>query len=138
MQHYSSRLLQILDATWADVRYFAYRNRTIFEAFFIIIYTLEQAALIWLTHASPEDIELIISVFALAVLTTFSLHKLVMESRIKLLENDVSGLHAEVNSLAQETEKVNKRNSELYSALLPKKSLYTSKTPKSQRGDAHG
>lgn len=115
MSQYSSRSLQCIDTAWKDIRLFAFRNRTIFEAFFIILYAFEQAALIWLTYIDPQDIGLIISVFALAVLTTFSLHKLVMESRIKWLETEVSGLQADMSVLTSEVEQITRRHNDLAS-----------------------
>ncbi len=47
------------------------------------------------TANSLEELGFIISLFAIIVLTTFALHKLVMESRIKLLEQEVSTLQHE-------------------------------------------
>jgi hypothetical protein len=137
---YSNPLLSYFDACWQNLRLFAYRNRTIFEALFIIVYTLEQAALIFLTYYAPENITLSVSVFALAVLTTFSVHKLVMESRIKLLEGDVAALHTEVSLVTSEMERMDKRNENLYSAVIPflKESLNTRKPKGTERGDAYG
>src|SRR3989344_212426 len=86
---------------WSNLRYFAYRNRTIFEALFVIVYTVEQAFLVWFTYLSTDIIELsfIISMFAIVVLTTFALHKLVMESRIRVLESKIKETFEEKNVL---------------------------------------
>lgn len=69
---------------WENLRRFAYYNRTVFEIMFIFLYALEQFGLVWFAF-NIENLQLlgfIVSIFALIVLTTFSLHKLVMESRI--------------------------------------------------------
>lgn len=115
MSEYSSPFLHSIDVLWKDIRVFAFRNRTIFEALFILLYALEQVALVLLTYADPYDIGLIVSVFALAVLTTFSLHKLVMESRIKWLEAEVSGLQVDMGVLTSEVEQITRRYKDLAS-----------------------
>ena len=86
---------------WSNLRTFAYYNRTIFEFLFLGIYTFEQIILIWLTFHAKELIELsyIISIFAVIVLTTFAIHKMVMESRIKYLENELVKLSQEKTNL---------------------------------------
>ncbi len=94
-------LFSEFDYFWRNLREFSYRNRTIFEVSFIIVYTLEQALLVWLTFTATnlEELGLIVSLFALIVLTTFTFHKLVMESRIGLLEKEINTLHQDKNYL---------------------------------------
>src|SRR3989338_11458723 len=77
-----------IDQFWKGLRSFAFSNRTIFEFIFLLIYTFEQMLLILFTSTvtKPEELSLIISLFAVIVLTTFSLHKMVMDSRIRILE----------------------------------------------------
>ncbi|MBI4451708.1 hypothetical protein HY642_07070 [Candidatus Woesearchaeota archaeon] len=133
MTEYTIRLLQILDAAWKNVRLFAYENRTVFELLFILLYSLEQAGLVLLTYWSPQDSALIISVFALAVLTTFSLHKLVMESRIRLLEKEVAQLQGDINVLAVEAAKINERYNRLESHVRPGKFKYRTVEPVNTR-----
>ncbi len=57
----------------------------------------EQVLLLGFTFTahSLEELGFIISLFAIIVLTTFALHKLVMESRIKVLEQEVNQLQQE-------------------------------------------
>ncbi|MFH1638423.1 MAG: hypothetical protein ABIB71_08410 [Candidatus Woesearchaeota archaeon] len=74
---------------WNELRIFAFDNRTVFESIFIISYTIEQAALVILTYLLPQYSLLCVSLFAILVLSTFAVHKLAMESRIKILENNV-------------------------------------------------
>ncbi len=73
---------------WLNIRTFAYFHKTVFEILFIFLYAFEQIILIWLTFTAKNIGELgyIISLFAVIVLTTFALQKLVMESRIRVLE----------------------------------------------------
>ncbi len=82
---------------WSNLRRFSYSNRTALEVAFIFLYAIEQLLLIGFTFTASSITELgfIVSVFAIIVLTTFALHKLVMESRIKLLEHEVNDLQRE-------------------------------------------
>jgi ABC-type transport system involved in cytochrome bd biosynthesis fused ATPase/permease subunit len=75
---------------WHNLRMFAYYNKTIVELFFIFLYASEQAALIWITFNLKVQLGYIVSLFALVVLTTFALQKVIMESRIRILENEVN------------------------------------------------
>ena len=79
----------------------AFYNRTIFEIFFILLYALEQIFLIWYTFNfnNFSDLIYVISIFAIIILTTFALHKLLMESRIKYLEEEVNKLQLDKFSL---------------------------------------
>ncbi len=81
-----------IDKFWLNLRRFSYRNRSAMEVAFIFIYALEQVLLILYTFTADtvEGLGLVVSLFAIIVLTTFSLHKLVMESRIKLLEQEIN------------------------------------------------
>lgn len=88
---------------WGNLRQFAYDNRTIFEIIFLLLYALEQLILILLTFYIKDTIKLalVISIFAVVVLTTFSLHKQLMESRIRILESDLNEMrdHAEQQTI---------------------------------------
>ncbi len=101
MNSWHGILLKECEKFWSNVRIFAYYNRTIFEFLFLGIYTLEQIILIWLTFHARKLAELnyIISIFAVIVLTTFAIHKIVMESRIKYLENELVKLSQEKTNL---------------------------------------
>lgn len=88
-KRFMNYLFQEIHNFWQNFRKFSYYNRTIFEILFIFIYALEQAGLIWFTYNNPENLPFIVSIFAIIVLTTFSLHKILMESRIKLLEENL-------------------------------------------------
>ena len=93
MISFNGYIFSKLDIFWKNLREFGYRNRTLFEVIFILVYTMEQAVLILYTYKArdPEQIVFITSLFALIVLMTFALHKIMMESRIRLLEEDLQG-----------------------------------------------
>ena len=104
-----------LDQYWKNLRQFAFYNRTIFEIFFIGVYAVEQFLLIWYTFNSNslEDWGYIISMFAVIVLTTFALHKLLMESRIRVLEDEVKELQLKKFSLESSAKEINDKHKEL-------------------------
>jgi hypothetical protein len=113
MASYFGSILERLDRCWSNIRTFAYRNRTVFEIFFIFLYSLEQVALIMLSFFMTQYITLIVSLFAVVVLATFSFHKLIMESRIKILENNVSDLEVYNQQITDEAQKINERYNEV-------------------------
>ncbi len=93
-----------LELFWKNLRIFAFENKTIFEVFFIFLYSFEQILLIWVSYKAKNIPELgfFISLFAVIVLATFSLHKLLMESRIKYLENKVAEADSNKRILEEE------------------------------------
>lgn len=103
---------------WLNLRRFAFYNATIFEMFFIFLYAIEQVFLVWFAFNAKNTNELgyVVSLFAIIVLTTFALHKLLMVSRIKLLENEVKNLQLGKFNL----ESVNKAIIEGYGELVDK------------------
>ena len=80
-----------------NLRRFSYFNKTFFEFIFILIYAIEQIILILLTFRIKNliDLTLIVSLFAVIFLTTFAIHKLIMDSRSKILEKKVNTLQKE-------------------------------------------
>jgi len=97
----SAATLNGINSQWSQLREFAYANKTLFEIGFIVVYAGEQATLILLTEFFPEYSTLTISLFALVVLTTFSFHKLLMESRIRLLEKHVQVIEDDLSRISQ-------------------------------------
>ncbi len=88
---------------WKNIRTFAFDNRSIFEILFIILYAVEQGGLIYIVFMERYNIKLVVSLFAVIVLTTFAFHKLMMESRIKILENKVLEMGHYTDSLVEES-----------------------------------
>ncbi|MBI2102997.1 hypothetical protein HYT55_04110 [Candidatus Woesearchaeota archaeon] len=79
---------------WSNLRIFAFQNRTVFELLFVFLYAFEQVLLIGLSYLAKDLMQLgyIVSFFAIIVLTTFAVHKILMDSRIKMLEEQIKGL----------------------------------------------
>lgn len=93
-----------IERFWKNLRNFAFENKTVFEVFFIGLYSVEQFLLILFSYKakSVQELSFIISVFAIIVLTTFAFHKLLMESRIKYLENKVAEADSDKRILEEE------------------------------------
>lgn len=90
-----NKVLEYIESLWNQIRLFAFNNRTIFELLFLSLYTIEQLVLIWIVSSrNLQGQQLLnwVSYFALIVLFTFGLHKLIMESRIKLLEQEITNM----------------------------------------------
>ncbi len=90
---------------WENIRHFAFNNPTIFEIFFLMLYSLEQIILVLLVSnfSTTERLNIIISLFSIVVLGTFAFHKLVMSSRICLLEDKLRDLSYEKIALERLT-----------------------------------
>lgn len=79
-------ILIILGIKWIDIRtFFVEETYTYFEIVFIILYFLEQAIFIGLSYFYEEYNNLFVGFFALIVLTTVALNKLMMESKNRRL-----------------------------------------------------
>ena len=110
---------------WKKFRIFACENKTIFELFFIFLYFLEQVLLIIFSYSAKSLVQLsfIVSIFALIVLSTFSIHKVLMESRIKYLEKELTESIREKQLLEKKTKTI----SEAYNNLFATSRLITTK-----------
>jgi len=51
-------IFNYIDKLWSNLREFTFRNRTVLEVFFIMLYTIEQALLVWLTYRVDDAVEL--------------------------------------------------------------------------------
>jgi len=117
------KILKRIELFWLNIRTFAFRNRTILELIFILIYSGEQGLLILLAYLQPEHIKIFITLFALIILTTFSIHRLVTESRIKVLEQNVEELRNYTQNIRNEAENLSTwyhETLESYNKLLEK------------------
>jgi len=121
-----------LDRFWRNLRKFAYQNRTIFEGFFVFLYAIEQVALIWFAFNcdSLDKLVYIVSIFAVIVLTTFALHKFLMESIIKCLQREVQDEKIALESFAR---KASDEYQELFNTIVSK-NLNISKISNKKRG----
>ncbi len=116
-------VLRYADNIWQNLRLFSFRNRTILEIIFILFYALVQIVLIMLAWYYPKHISLFVSLFAIIILTLFSLHKLVMESRIKILEQQVMDLTFDKEKITEDIAEMYNR----YYELLDKKTTKNKK-----------
>ncbi|MDP7115720.1 MAG: hypothetical protein QF632_00955 [Candidatus Woesearchaeota archaeon] len=87
------------ESMWKNFRIFAYRNRSAFELIFILIYTIEQVCLVLLTYYFPQFLFLVISNYSILLLSTFAIHKIVMESRINILERNLNHIENKFQNL---------------------------------------
>jgi len=107
------RTYWFIEKQWKNIRIFAFNNRTIFELFLITVYAIEQIVLITLAYLYPKHIFLFVSVFAVIVLSTFAFHKLLMESRIKILEERTMDLNFEKQNIELESQELYSRYNEV-------------------------
>ena len=136
MKSWHGILLKESEIFWSNLRTFAYFNRTIFEILFILIYTIEQIILIVLTFNAQDITELsyIISIFAVIVLTTFSFHKIIMESRIKFIENEINALKSSKKEL-ETNQQVIQREANLFIQASLAKELNSKNVSYTKKGD---
>lgn len=121
-------VLDFIGSCWEEFRDFSFKYKTLIEVLFILIYTAEQAFLIWVVALMELTQEFrldVISYFTLVVLLTFSLHKLVIESRARIFEEKLHAMkydfelyksrRNEIRRLAEEDEETFKyaKNNEI-------------------------
>lgn len=100
-----------LEKFWENLRVFFYTHKTLFDGFFLLLYTVQQLVLFTLILLFPEYASLVSGVFALFVITTISFEKICMESRYAWLkeekavqEKQKQNIIYEFRSLLQENE----------------------------------
>jgi len=110
----NGRIFNNIDQGWCNLRTFCFRNRSIIEIVFLILYSIEQGSLLILMSETNDTTKInnIVSIFAIIVLTTFGLHKLVMDSRIKWQDRTIQELKDEKKQLTQETQNTIKKYEE--------------------------
>lgn len=88
---------------WNNIGTLSYYNRSLIELLFILLYATEQMGLVYFvfTAANKDNLTLIVSMFTILVLTTFAIHKLSMESRIRRLEKKSDMLIAETQNMGK-------------------------------------
>lgn len=100
-----------IETFWENLRTFFYTHKTIFDGFFLLLYTVQQLVLFTLILLFPKYASLVSGVFALFVITTISFEKICMESRYAWLkeekatqEKQKQNIIYEFRSLLQENE----------------------------------
>jgi len=116
---------------WQSFRNFFHNNYSFFDVSFIIAYFLEQLVLIVLLVVKPDQITFWVGSFALIVVTTASIQKVMMDSR----DRKIRELYAASKNILEQTRdfnydliqeneelgKQNKRLSDFVSRKLKKK-----------------
>ena len=108
-------VLKEVEMIWKNLRLFCYFNKSFTELSFILLYALEQAVLVYFSFKinNLQQLGLVVAIFAIVVLTTFAIHKIIMESRIKMLEEELKGLTRVKYELSLEKEGMQKKHEEL-------------------------
>ena len=111
--NYFAKLLKNIDLNWLSLRNFFYDHKTLFDIFFLIIYTFEQIFLFLLILIDANNASLYSGVFALVVITTISLEKICMESRYSYFKKLRSDAYSELLELTNQYSRVLSENIEL-------------------------
>ena len=80
------QILEFVNVRIQCLRKFVLENDGFFSIFFIALFAAEQVLLIWLIYKfnnNPSILTLIVSIFALVVITTASLQKFLLETKRK-------------------------------------------------------
>jgi len=91
-----------IDMFWHNVRYFFRNNKTLFDIFFLLLYTFEQLLLFFLILVYPSFAALISGLFAIIVISTISFEKICMESRYTWLKEKLQEQEIEKEMLMKE------------------------------------
>lgn len=137
MVKYSIPLLQLIHHFREELSHFIYHNPTFFDVLFISLYTIEQAWLIlaiYLYKNSNDFLLIIVSFFALIVITTFSYHKIIMDSRARSLEKNLNAIRNEMNLLIFDYEHLANHHSALSQRTEKASINIPQKSNKLQRG----
>ena len=78
---------------WDSIRDYAFYNKTLVETAFLAIYALEQLLLVYFLNKTGSMV--VVSYFSIIVISTFSIHKIFMESRMKIMENEINKLKSD-------------------------------------------
>jgi len=97
---FMKELLQFTQVRLNHIRVFTHKNSGIFTILFILLFFIEQIALILFTYSINVEAraQLLIGIFALIVLTTATLEKFILEKKYQYLSKEAAKL-AEENEL---------------------------------------
>ena len=90
---------------WENLRIFFRYHKTLFDASFLLIYTVQQLLLLLVILLFPEYSSIFSGIFALIVITTISFEKVCMESRYGWLEEKLTIQEMDKQRMATEYEK---------------------------------
>lgn len=114
----SGILFKYFEKNWQNFRIFFHRNDTLFDISFLLIYFIEQLLLVYFILIFRENLDYlpyIPTFFALMLLTTVGIHRLVMESRNRFIREqkdefilEYSKLESKYNLLLNEYRQQNR------------------------------
>ena len=102
----NGKVFCLLDRAYQNLRIFYHRNYSLFDILFLLLYFSEQFLLIYYLFRFPEYISEIVSVFALAVITTVSIQKTILDSKNKEVREAYTDLWINHNILWKEYDKL--------------------------------
>lgn len=85
----SGKIFHSLEIIWQNFRNFFHNNEFLFDFIFLLLYFSEQFGLVYFTILFRKNLDYlpyIVSFFALILLATVSIHRLVMESKNKFVK----------------------------------------------------
>lgn len=123
--------LNSIDRLWKNIRTFAFNNGSFFEMIFIIVYAFVQGIYALLSFYFPALILLFVGIFTIMVSVLFSAHRMIMISRIRILEKEVIELKKDKEIIFTEAQSIAERHknmmNEFTKDLNSSKSLVTEK-----------
>ena len=115
---------------WTNLSSFFHKNYTYFELMFIVIYSSQQIIFSILVYTYKEHAEIIVGLFALTFITIVSIEKLLMNSRVRKI-NEIKNNYCQSNyELVQKYKEILKE----YNYLKKKYSTLLKEIKKSKKG----
>jgi len=99
---WNGKIFFFIDRIWKNFRCFYHNNYTLFDILFLILYLLEQLFLIYFLYLYPNYPSLIASIFAIVVITTVSIQKIMLDSKNKAVKEENTELTMNYNKLIGE------------------------------------
>ena len=107
------RLFKGLDFFWENLRKFFYNHKTLFDIFFVGLYSVEQLVFFVLILIIPKYSSIFAGIFAIIFITTISFEKKCMESRYNELQNQITIAEIRSMQIQQEYNKIKEENKNL-------------------------
>lgn len=102
---------------WSRLRNLFYYNKTLFDIFFLMVYFIEQATLLYFISENPKSAHIFAGIFALIFMTTISFEKIAMESRYRFFKEHASKVEIERDETARQFTNIIEVNKTLQQAL---------------------
>ena len=102
----NGKIFLILDRLWRNFRFFYHNNYTLFDILFLILYFLEQILLIFFLIKYPKHPSIVASIFAIFIITTISIQKILLDSKNKAVKEENTKLKISYNKIFNEYEHI--------------------------------